>query len=446
MCISRQGSASYDFYGADRPGSNLFANCVLALNATTGEYVWHYQTIHHDIWDRDLPAPPVLATLEIDNQPRDVVIQITKMGFVYVLDRDSGEPVFPVEEIDVPPSQMPDEMAWPTQPVPTTIPPFARQRFTTDDATNISDSANMYVRDVLSRTDHGNRFLPPSQRGVVIFPGYDGGGEWGGPAWNPQTQTLFVNANEMPWILTMIEVKDESTTNIGRGRGLYQQFCAGCHGAQMEGGFFMGNVPSLEGLNERFDQTTFVNTIKLGKGAMPAFSWLGSWQVDALKAYMLELEEKEIVIEEVETDGPRTFTNTGYIKFKDLEGFPAIKPPWGTLSAINMKTQSIRWQIPFGEHKELTERGIPLTGTENYGGPVATSNGLLFIAATQDERFRVIDQNNGDVLFEVDLPAAGYATPSTYTVDGRQYVVVACGGGKLGTRSGDQYVAFALPN
>ena len=448
MVFIPTGSASYDFYGADRHGQNLFANCVLALNADTGERIWHFQTIHHDIWDRDLPAPPNLATIKVDGKNRDVVIQITKMGFIYVLDRDTGEPVFPVTEEKVPATDMPGEQSWETQPVPAVMPPFIRQQYDKDEVTDISGEAQEYVLDVLSRTRYGHRFLPPSQQGGIVFPGFDGGGEWGGAAFNPETKTLFVNANEVPWILTMVEVDDGATTNIGRGQGLYTQFCAGCHGTDRQGGDFMGKVPSLIGLNDRFDQGQFNNTLKLGKGAMPAFAWLADYQVEDLAAYLLELKEKQVT--ESDTQGhdynnSKKFTTTGYIKFKDHEGYPAIKPPWGTLSAIDIENATIKWQIPLGEHEELSKRGLPATGTENYGGPAITSNGLLFIAASEDEKFRVFNQQDGTLLFETELPAAGYATPSIYTVDGKQYVVIACGGGKLGTKSGDSYVAFTLP-
>ena len=443
------GSASYDFYGADRHGENLFANCVLALNARTGERIWHFQTIHHDIWDRDLPSPPNLATITVDGQSRDVVIQVTKMGFVYVLDRDTGEPVFPVREEPAPPSDMPGEMAWETQPVPVVMPPIMRQEYTREQVTDISGEAQEYVLDVLSRTRYGHRFLPPSEQGGIVFPGFDGGGEWGGAAFNPRSRTLFVNANEVPWIMTMVEVKEDATTNISRGAGLYTQFCAGCHGADRQGGDFMGKVPSLLGLKERYDQQEFTSTLKNGRNAMPAFAWLADYQVEDLAAFLLELEEKTTASvdqhQDHHNDSTRKYTTTGYIRFKDHEGYPAIKPPWGTLLAIDIEKAEIIWHIPLGEHEELSKRGLPVTGTENYGGPAITSNGLLFIAASQDEKFRVFDQENGKLLFIAPLPAAGYATPSIYTVKGKQYVVIACGGGKLGTKSGDSYVAFALP-
>jgi len=264
------GSASYDFYGADRIGQNLFANCVLALNAETWERVWHYQTIHHDLWDRDIPAPPTLGTIKVEGEDRDVVIQTTKTGFVFVLDRDTGEPIFPIEEVPVPPSDMPDEQAWPTQPIPSKMPVFARQTFTQENVTKLSEASNAYVSNILGQTKHGEPFIPPTQTGSIIFPGFDGGGEWGGAAFNPETKTLFVNANDIPWIMTMVEVK-EGKTNIERGKALYTQFCAICHGLDMKGTDFIENVPSLKGLNQRFDEKKLVDHLNTGAGNMPSY-------------------------------------------------------------------------------------------------------------------------------------------------------------------------------
>ncbi len=437
------GSASYDFYGADREGQNLFANCVIALNADTGERIWHYQTTHHDIWDRDLPAPPVLGSINVDGKEKDVVMQTSKQGYLYVFDRETGEPVFPIEEVPVPQDALPGEHPWPTQPIPVKPPPFTRINFGLEDATNLSDSANQYVVDILTKIRYQHEYDPPSMEGTLIFPGYDGGAEWGGAAFNPETNILFVNNNHVPWIMTMVEVEENKDSNIGRGLTIYKKNCISCHGADLKGGEFMGNVPSLIDLNKRLAEAEFLDVVKKGRNAMPAFAFLEGQQLDDLKAYLLQ--QKEVKSSEGADTKTVSYRSTGYNKFYDQEGYLAIKPPWGTLTAMDMNKADIKWQVVLGEHKELTERGIPQTGTQNYGGPAITENGLLFIASTSDEMIRCFDQETGEVLWQADLPAAGYATPSIYEVEGKQFVVIACGGGKLGTKSGDSYVAFALP-
>ena len=442
------GSAAYDFYGADRHGENLFANCILALNAQTGERIWHFQTVRHDLWDRDLPAPPNLVTVNHEGKEIEALAQITKSGYVFLLDRDSGEPLFPIKEVPAPPSDLPNEQSWPTQPLPTKPPPFARQLLTEDNITNVSQEGHDYVKQILSSARTGAQFIPPSKEGTVIFPGFDGGGEWGGAAVDPESGILYVNANEMPWILTMVEIKsDRSNLAYNRGEGLYRQYCGGCHGIDKKGGSFMGNVPDLTHIKEKYGRPAFQEILKNGKGAMPAFGWLQGRQLEALEAYLFELKELTLAMDNNEgpSAGESTYTSTGYIRFKDPEGYPAVKPPWGTLNAIDLNKGETLWQVPLGEYKELTTRGLAVTGTENYGGPVVTKGGLLFIAATRDEMFRAFDIKNGKVLWEYKLPAAGYATPSSYMVDGKQYVVIACGGGKIGTGSGDTYIAFVLP-
>ena len=269
------GSAAADFYGGNRIGANLFANCLLALNAETGERIWHYQTIHHDIWDRDLPAPPNLLTVTHEGKEIEAVAQITKSGLVFLFDRDNGDPLFPIEEIPTPASDLQGEEAWPTQPVPVKPPPFARQHFTADSASHITKATHQEVLQRLSSLRTGERFIPPSKEGTIIFPGFDGGGEWGGAAIDPGTGRMYVNANEMPWILTMFELLPETTgQGLISGRNSYVRFCASCHGIDRKGGSFMGEIPSLEEVKSRLKVPEIVQIVQNGKGVMPAFSWI----------------------------------------------------------------------------------------------------------------------------------------------------------------------------
>lgn len=441
------GSAAYDFYGGDRAGDNLFANTILALDAATGKRLWHYQVVRHDLWDRDLPAPPNLVTVEHEGKRVDALAQITKSAHVFLLDRDTGEPLFPIEEVVVAASDLKGERSSRTQPVPTQPPPFGRQAMTEENVTDISPEAHDFVLDRLKRSKTGAQFIPPSREGTVIFPGFDGGGEWGGAAADPETGILYVNASEMPWILTMIDFSEGATRNgSGAGARVYAQYCVYCHGVDRKGDP-LEVYPSLIGLQERASREEVRTVIREGRGMMPSMGHIRSGRLDSLLAYLLAPDDpvEAASVEETGEESPPRYGHTGYLRFVDREGYPAIKPPWGTLNAIDLNTGELLWKVVLGETPELAARGIPQTGTENYGGPAITKGGVLFIAATKDEKFRAFDMRDGSLLYETDLPAGGYATPSVYAVDGRQFVVIACGGGKMGTDSGDSYVAFALP-
>jgi quinoprotein glucose dehydrogenase len=442
------GSPAFDFYGGNRHGKNLFGNSILALNAETGEYIWHFQIVHHDIWDRDPPAPPNLLTVTHDGKRIDALAQITKSGHVFLLNRDTGEPLFPVVETPVAPSTLPGEEAWPTQPLPIKPPPFARQYLSRNELNYLSPEYEDIIKRFMQLRS-GGQFTPPSREGTVIFPGFDGGGEWGGAAHDPGG-ILYVNSNEMPWVLTMFELESTGrvTERIG-GAELYAMNCASCHGIDRRGDV-TGVYPSLIDVHERLSRDDVRQLLMTGRGFMPSFARMTNTERDQIAAFLFGDEGPLMPdVPEERTDQRKIptvrFAHTGYHRFVDSLGYPAVKPPWGTMNAIDLNEGEILWQVPLGELPELTARGIPRTGLENYGGPVVTAGGVIFIGATKDEMFRALDSRTGAVLFETKLPAGGYATPATYEVDGRQYVVIAAGGGKMGTKSGDAYVAFALP-
>lgn len=431
------GSASFDFYGGDRIGENLFANCIVALNAATGERIWHYQTVHHDIWDKDLPAPPNLMTIKVEGKDVDVVTQISKSGYLYVLDRETGKPIHPIDEKPMPPSSLEGEEAWPTQPIPTVFPPFSKVDRTEADLAIRNPLAKQYAQGLWNTSLKGQQFIPMDTIPQITFPGLDGGGEWGGAAHGKDNHTLYVNSSEQPWLLQV-----EKIANAPLGRQVFTTRCVHCHGASLEGNEMFGNVPSLINLKDRSPRTTIETTIKNGRGLMPAFN-LKDDQLTAVIDYILGEEDPSDVVA-ADANWPYPYRFTGYQKAMAPDGYSIFQPPWGQLTAIDMDNAKIKWQVPLGNIDALNIPDHPITGTENYGGPVVTSGGVIFIAATQDEKFRVFDRETGEQLFEYELPAAGYATPATYMVDGKQYVVIACGGGKLGTNSGDVYVAFGL--
>ena len=460
------GSVSGDFYGGIRKGTNLFGNSLIALDASTGKYLWHFQVIHHDLWDRDLPANPNLVTIERDGKKIDAVAQITKHGYVFVFDRITGKPVFPIEERAVPRDALPGEETWPTQPIPTLPEPFARQKFTIDDVTNISPEAHAEMLEKYKKVKYEKMFTPPSKEGSWIFPGFDGGGEWGGAAADPESGILYIQSSELPWSLTMIDVpknKSDDRSLKGVGQSVYNKYCLSCHGPELKGN---GTAyPSLVNLQKKLNEEQTRKIIENGKNMMPAFKQITEGDKGALISFLLHLESKGPE-KKGRTSAPKEpgggeadqlvskksildevpYTMTGYNRFLDKNGYPGITPPWGTLNAVNLNNGKLLWKVPVGEYPELTKKGIPVTGTEGYGGPLVTKGGLVFIAASKDGKFRAFDKKSGKLLWEAQLPVPGFATPATYFVNGKQYVVIACGGGKIGSKSGDEYVAFALPD
>ena len=438
------GSATPDFYGGDRAGANLFANTLLALDARTGRRIWHYQTVHHDIWDRDLPAPPNLLRLTRDGRPVDAVAQITKSGFVFVFDRATGRPLFPIEERPVPSSDLAGETAWPTQPFPLTPAPFARQSMTEADVTDLSPAHSAALARFHTLRS-GSLFTPPSKEGSIVLPGFDGGGEWGGAAVDAENGVLFVNASDVPWIAAMRESASlPPPTAVARsGAAVYRAACASCHGEDRLG---RDRAPSLVSVASRLDPQQIAQVLNSGRGFMPSFAALSEHDKRSVIEYLLGKRVGALSSLRPRSPTARSrYEFVGYERWRDSAGFPAIRPPWGTLSAIDLNTGAYRWRIPLGRHPRLTGGDGADTGTEQYGGPIVTAGGLVFIAATQDAKIRAFDKTSGRLLWEAPLPAAGYATPSTFAVRGKQYVVIAAGGGKLGTPSGDAYVAYALP-
>lgn len=445
------GSVAFDFYGGKRLGDNLFANCVVALDAASGKRIWHFQTVHHDLWDRDLPTAPILATITKDEKKIDAVVQITKSGFIFLFDRETGKPIYPVEEKQVPTqSELQGEKPSPTQPFPTLPKPFARQVLNEEDLNNlVPDSSYQDIKRRLASYKTGNIFNPPSKEGTVIFPGFDGGGEWGGPALDPSTGILYVNASEMPWILTMIDVKNDEKINetyLQTGQRLYMKTCVACHGPERRGA---GNYPSLINVNKKYNELAFDQLLANGRKMMPAFNTFSAEEKRAIASFILDIKRNQtkkfiapLKIKDPYLDLP--YTSTGYNKFLTKEGYPAVKPPWGTLTAINLNTAEVVWKDTLGDYPELKAKGIH-SGTENYGGPVVTAGGLVFIAATSDSKIRAFNKRTGQLLWEAELPACGFATPAVYNTNGKEYLVIACGGGKLKTKSGDAYVAFGLP-
>lgn len=435
------GSAASDFYGANRAGDNLFANCLLALDANTGKRIWHFQIVKHDIWDRDLPSPPVLVTVKREGKTVDAVAQTTKHGFVFLFERETGKPLFPIEYRKYPRSDVEGEYAAETQPTPTKPAPFARQLLTAGLLTNRTPEAHQWALDQFKLFRSEGQFVPLSlDKETVVFPGFDGGAEWGGSAFDPQRALLFVNANDLAWTARLAP-----NTPGGGGKELFTAQCAVCHatGASEDG----APAPSLAGIGSRRTADQITAIVHDGSGRMPGFPNLRPQALRALVQYLVDGESKGVIARDPSPFDLK-YRFTGYKKFLDPEGYPAVAPPWGTLNAIDLNTGEYAWKVPLGEYPELAAKGIKDTGTENYGGPIATAGGLVFIAATNfDRKLRAFDKDSGKLLWEAVMPSSGNSTPATYSINGKQFVVVAAAGGKA--RAGGTaavYIAFALPD
>ena len=434
------GSAAFDFYGGDRIGDDLFADCLLALDAETGKRIWHFQAVRHDLWDRDLPSPPALLTVKRAGKRIDAVAQTTKQGFVYLFDRTNGNPLFPIEYREYPRSNLPGERTSPNQPLPARPAPFARQNLSEELLTLRTAEANRWAVEQFRTFRNDGQFVPFSLgKDTVVFPGFDGGAEWGGPAVDRETGIIYINSNDVAWTGALRE-----NTGANSPRSIYLSQCGVCHGENLTGS--PPAIPSLVGEAERLSPAEIAATIKNGKGRMPGFPNLTDDQMFALVGYLMSGENKELRGGE-SLPAAMKYHLTGYRKFLDPDGYPAVAPPWGTLNAIDLNTGEYVWKIPLGEYPELAAKGMKNTGTENYGGPLVTAGGLLFIGATNfDRKFRAFDKSTGELLWETTLPFAGNATPATYLVNGRQFVVIAAGGGKdPRSASGGVYVAFSLP-
>ncbi len=439
------GSATFDYYGGDRLGDNLFSNSLICLNAQTGERLWHYQFVRHDLFDYDLPIPPNLLTVNQNGKNIPAVAQLTKQGYVFIFNRETGEPLFEIEDIPVPASTMPGEVASKTQPRPTKPAPFVREVLSPDQLNDVTPESKAEILAKYSTMDPHVPWTPGSlHKDSIVHPGMIGGAEWGGAAAD-DNGILYFNSNESSAILTMID----ATSSGSPGEALYKQNCIVCHGEDLSGGTAFGQVvPSLIGIENRQDRGAIAKVIQFGGTTMPGFRHFSGKDVFDVISYIASPgqlgQHAEDADEGTQPDSVK-FIHTGNNIWTETNGYPAIKPPWGNLNALDLNTGEYLWQIPFGEYPELIEKGIPPTGRVSYGGPIVTASGVMFIAASLDNHMRAYDMKTGDELWRTKLPYGGYATPSTYMVEGKQYVLIACGGGR-GSPTGDMFVAFALPN
>ena len=470
------GSPTYDFYGADRHGMNLFSDCLLALDARTGKYIWHFQTTHHDLWDYDLMTGPKLMTIKHDGKMVDVVVQAGKNGFVYVFDRTNGKPIWPIEERPVPKSDVPGEQSWPTQPFPTHVPPFARQKFTPDMVNPyISDPKEREeIREQIKAARQEGIFTPPSLATTMETPGNNGGANWGSASIDPATSTYYVVSKDAPSLLHLApkppkrEIAGPPET---KGLVVYLQNCQTCHMVNRKGQ--PPAIPSLEGVVDRVGADRVRNAVRNGMAPMPAFPDLEDADIDHLLAYLKSPEKAnlpsdmmarimappQVTSPKLGPGGIRYWTGYGYMNSKD--GLAAISPPWSTLTAYDMNKGEIKWQIPLGEVKELAEKGIRNTGSYwPRGGAVVTAGGLIVVGTRSDSKIHIYDKDTGKQITELEVAGGPEGIPTIYEVNGRQYIAMSARASsdkvvgdqpKLSAKSDEPaeqtqgYYVFALP-